>query len=169
MDFSDYKVIAAPGLMHMTQILKERLAASGAEIVLGPRSGARDESMRIPVPLPPDMPGLSVTVARLESLRADSPVALKGGGRAILYREVLEGEADILEQTEQGGPVVMAHGRLRYVGAWLDQTALTRVLRAACEAAGVETRDMQRACACATLGANGSGSTTPRKNAILGI
>ncbi len=141
-DFSDYKVIAAPGLMHMPQTLKEQLVASGAEIILGPRSGARDKSMRIPVPLPPDMPGLDVTVARLESLRADAPVEIKGGGRAILYREVLEGDADILEQSEQGDPVVMAQGRLRYVGAWLDQTALTRILRGACEAAGVETLEL---------------------------
>ena len=137
-EFSEYKVIAAPGLMHMTGQLKDRLVASGAEIILGPRSGARDAYMRIPVPLPPHMPGLDVTVTRVESLRPDMPVALAGGGLVRGYREILEGAAHPLEQTQEGEPQVVAQDSLRYVGAWLDQTALKRVVRAACHAARVE-------------------------------
>ena len=136
--FSEYTVIAAPGLMHMTEELGERLAASGAEVILGPRSGARDENMRIPVPLPPRVPGLDVTVARVESLRPDTPVAVAGGGFVTGYREFLEGTAEPLETTQDGEPLVVAQGKLRYVGAWLDRTALKRVVRAACDAAGIE-------------------------------
>lgn len=137
-EFSEYRVIVAPGLMHMTEEFGERLAASGAEIILGPRSGARDENMRIPIPLPPRVPGLDVTVARVESLRSDTPVAVAGGGFVAGYREFLEGTAEPLETTQDGEPLVVAQGKLRYVGAWLDQTALKRVVRAACDAAGIE-------------------------------
>ena len=137
-ELSEYKVIAAPGLMHMTGQLKDRLGASGAEVILGPRSGARGESMRIPVPLPPHMPGLDVTVARVESLRPDMPVAVAGGGFVTGYREILEGTAKVLETTDDGEPLVVRQGKLRYVGAWLDQTALKRVVRAACASAGIE-------------------------------
>ena len=136
--FSGYRVIAAPGLMHMTREIRERLASSGAEVILGPRSGARDESMRIPVPLPPHMPGLDVTVVRVESLRPDMPIALAGGGAVTGYREILEGAAEPLERTVDGEAVVVSQGKLRYVGAWLDQTALRRIVRVACEAAGVD-------------------------------
>ena len=137
-ELSEYAVIAGPGLLHMTPELRDRLATSGAEIILGPRSGARDESMRIPVPLPPGMPGLDATVVRVESLRPDMPVALAGGGAVTGYREILEGTAEPLEETADGEPVVVAQGKLRYVGGWLDRTALERVVRDACDAAKVE-------------------------------
>ena len=136
--FSEYRVIAAPGLVHMSRALEDRLVSSGAEIILGPRSGARDGNMRIPVPLPPHMHGLDVTVARVESLRPDMPVALAGGGAVAGYREILEGTAQTLETTVDGEPVVVGQGKLRYVGAWLDGTALARVVRSACDSAGVE-------------------------------
>lgn len=135
-------MIVAPGLMHMTDALKAALAATGAQILLGPRSGARDSEMAIPVPLPPSIPGLDVTVSFVESLRPDMPVALTGGGHAQLYREALEGGAAVLETTETGAPVVMAEGNLTYVGAWLGPKALRRVIGRACAVAQINTRDL---------------------------
>jgi beta-galactosidase len=85
--------VAVPGMMHMPDDLKRALAVSGAVVVIGPRSGVRDATMRIPVPLPPDLPGLDVTVSRVETMRADMPLRLANGGAAIGYREVLEGAA----------------------------------------------------------------------------
>ena len=61
-DFAGYGLILAPGLLHMPDAMKESLARSGAEVILGPRSAARDVNMNIPVPLPPGIPGLDVTV-----------------------------------------------------------------------------------------------------------
>lgn len=57
-DFSGYGMIIAPGLMHMPDTLKSALATAEGQVLLGPRTGARDGSMRIPNPLPPAMPGL---------------------------------------------------------------------------------------------------------------
>lgn len=141
-DFSGYNVIAAPGLMHMPDPLKVALTRAEAQVVLGPRSGARDVDMRIPLPLPPAIPGLDVTVARVESLRADMARPLKGGGAITGYCEELEGSAEVLERTKDGSAVVCATGNLRYVGAWLDQTALKRVMAAACVDAGLQTLDL---------------------------
>ena len=141
-DFAGYGVIVAPGLMHMDDVLKAALAASNAQVLLGPRSGARDNEMSIPVPLPPNIPGLDVTVSHVESLRPDMPIALAGGGHVHLYREELEGSAAVVEATETGTPVVMATSHLTYIGAWLDPRALRRVIARACALAGVDTLEL---------------------------
>ena len=141
-DFSGYKVIAAPGLMHMPAPLKVALTQAQAQVVFGPRSGARDVDMRIPLPMPPAIPGLDVTVARVESLRSDMPRPLQGGGAITGYCEELEGSAEVLERSEDGSAAVCATRHLRYVGAWLDQAALKRVMAAACADAGLDTLDL---------------------------
>ncbi|TDT75614.1 beta-galactosidase [Litoreibacter halocynthiae] len=141
-DFSGYDLIAAPGLMHMSDGLKAALAATEAQVLLGPRSAARDEDMSIPVPLPPDIAGLDVIVSRVESLRPDMPVALESGGNLHLYREVLEGSAEVLERSVDGLAVVMGTGRLCYIGAWPDQDALRRIIGQECEIAKIATLDL---------------------------
>ncbi|MDO6730995.1 beta-galactosidase [Marinovum sp. 2_MG-2023] len=138
-DFAGYKVIAAPGLMHMSDGLKSALVAADAQVLIGPRSGARDEDMAIPLPLPPDIPGLDVTVAHVESLRPDMPIALADGGHVQLYREALQGSAAVAERAVDGTVAAMTEGQVTYLGAWLDESALQRLLAKACTAAGVET------------------------------
>jgi len=141
-DFSGYRLVVAPGMMHMPDDLKAALAASAAVVVIGPRSGARDATMRIPVPLPPALPGLDVTVSRVETMRPDMPLGLEKGGATIGYREVLEGGAEVLERTEAGDPVLVACGSMHYLGAWLDQPGLRRIMAGLCEACGLETFDL---------------------------
>jgi beta-galactosidase len=141
-DFGGYKVIAAPGLMHMSDSLKAALTASEAQILLGPRNGARDDEMAIPNPLPPYIPGLGITVSYVESLRPDMPVALDGGGHLHHYCETLEGTADVIETTIDGAAVAVKNDNLTYIGAWLDQTALHRVISRACTAEGIDMLDL---------------------------
>ncbi|MEP3048039.1 MAG: beta-galactosidase [Roseibium sp.] len=131
-DFSDYKIIAAPGLIYMPQDLKIALCDTDAEVVLGPRSAARNAEMVIPVPLPPDMPGLDVTVSRVESVRPDMPMALKGGGNFIGYREELEGSAEAVLKLENGQPAAVKSGTHTYVGGWGDEKAWTRIFTDLC-------------------------------------
>ena len=70
-DFSGYAAVFAPGLMHMPDDLKAALNAADAQVVLGPRTAARDAHFSIPNPLPPAFPDLDVTVTLVESLRPD--------------------------------------------------------------------------------------------------
>jgi len=141
-DFSGYGVVAAPGMMHMPDDLKAALSGARAQVLIGPRTGARDIDMTIPTPLPPDMPGLDVTVAYVESLRPDTPVPLTGGGSFAGLREDIEGSADIVETTTDGRPAAMANGSVTYLAGWADQTALRRILRGLCDRARVPTRDL---------------------------
>ncbi|WP_428673842.1 beta-galactosidase, partial [Roseibium sp.] len=147
-DFSGYRIVAAPGLIHMPQDLKTALAEAGALVVLGPRTAARTADMVIPVPLPPDIPGLEVTVARVESLRPDMPIPLKGGGKFVGYREELDGAADVMMELEDGQPAVFRQDHLTYVGGWGDETVLKRLYSELCEEAGIETRELSGGLRC---------------------
>lgn len=137
-----YKLIAAPGLMIADPGLKHTLATCGAEVLLGPRFGARTTDMSTPVPLPPDMPKLDVTVARVESLRPGAEVPLAGGGAVTGFRDILEGAVEIVETTLDGAPVLMRSGKVSYLGGWLDAEAMLRVLRDACGRAGINVTEM---------------------------
>jgi len=141
-DFTGYRMIAAPGLMHMPDDLKSALASAAAEVLIGPRAGARDGEFSIPVPLPPAFPGLDVTVAHVESLRPDAPERLDGGGAFQGYRERLEGGARVVERCEDGAATLMREGRIAYLGGWPDPVAARRIVAEACARAGIDTQEL---------------------------
>ena len=141
-NFDDYKLVMVPGLMFMQDALKQVLASHSSAVVYGPRTGARNAEMAIPVPLPPDIPGLDVTVVQIESLRGDISVPLQGGGHVICYREVLEGRAEVVLQSEAGAPVAMRQGDQTYLGGWLDEAALDQFVLQTCKAAQIDTLPM---------------------------
>ena len=141
-DFSGYRIVVVPGMVHMTNALKQALANCDAHVVLGPRCANRDADMTIPLPLPPDFPGLDITVARVETLPPDLPAKLENGGAIIGYRETLEGTAPVIERTLTGEAAVVRQGKITYLAGHLDAKALPRVLRALCASLGVETQHL---------------------------
>ncbi|QPH55259.1 beta-galactosidase [Pontivivens ytuae] len=136
-DLSPWKMVVVPGLMHWGDL---GVDAYEGVLVAGPRSGSKTADFQMPVPLPPGLPGVAATVARVESLRADSPVPLEDGGAFRFWREVLEGEA--LEAAEDGVPARIGTARRQYLGGWPDDEAMMRILREAAEEAGLETLDL---------------------------
>jgi beta-galactosidase len=141
-DFTDYEVIAAPGMMHMPSDLKNALRQSGKHVLLGPRSAARNGDMAIPIPLPPDFPDLDLTVSFVESLRPDITVKLENGGCFIHYREEICGSASIVERTADGQPAIMEQNGISYLGGWPDPVAMKRIIKRICDNADVATRDL---------------------------
>lgn len=136
-DFSGRRLVVAPGLIHMPDDLKTALAESGAQVLIGPRSGARDASMRIPVPLPPAFPGLDVTVSRVESLAPGMEMPLQGGGQIRLYREEIEGSASPVLTLADGAPAAMRAGNVTYMAGWGDGAALDRLVTMLTDQAGL--------------------------------
>jgi beta-galactosidase len=120
--------------------------------LVGPRSNSRTPEFAIPLPLPPNLPGLDCTVARVESLPPDAEVPLAAGGALRHWRERLEGSASVLDRSTDGAPVVMAAGGLRYLGGWPDPQALDRWLREACSEAGVAIEPMPESLRCRDAG-----------------
>ena len=127
-DFAGYSLILVPGMMHVPDGLKDALVASGAEVLIGPRTAARDAHFTIPVPLPPAWPGLDLAVARLETLRPDMPRALSGGGAVRNWIETLEGAAEPVLALEDGAPVAVRQGHVTYCGGWFDEAGLDRLV-----------------------------------------
>ncbi|WP_292287460.1 beta-galactosidase [Marivita sp.] len=137
-----YKAIFAPGLMILPDDLKAAFLASDAQVVLGPRAGARSRDMAIPAALPPDLPGFDLKVTRVESMRPDMPVALSGGGAVTGYLDEIEGAGDPVLETETGRPVALAFGGLTYLAGWLDRAGFDRLVAQTAARAGVATRPM---------------------------
>jgi beta-galactosidase len=141
--FAGYRAVFAPGLMYLPDAVKAALTQSDAQVVLGPRTGARDEDFVMPhAPLPPAISGLDVTVSRLETLRPDMPVALRGGGAITGYLEDIEGTGDVLLKTDAGAPVALRNGNLTYMAGWGDAKGMDRLIARIGADAGLTVRKL---------------------------
>lgn len=151
-NFEEYKLIMAPGLIHMPDALKTALDQSGARVIIGPRSGARNSEFSIPEGLPPGLPGLDAVVSRVESLRPDMPKLLQSGGRMERYFEHLEGGFEILEQTHDSEPALIKSGNWRYLAGLPDGVTYHRILSGQCSELGLHVLDLPEGLRCRQTG-----------------
>ena len=133
-DLSGYRLVLVPGAATLSQPLLSALAQFSGSSLIGPRSNAKTPDFATPLPLPPNLPGLDIIVARVESLPPDATVALAEGGAFQKWREKLEGGARVVEASADGWPALVAAGRLHYLAGWPDTAALDRMLRRLCAA-----------------------------------
>lgn len=126
-DFTGYALVMVPGLMHLPAALRTALESSTAHVLYGPRTGARNDDFAIPISLPPAIPSIDVTAARVQSLRPDCPIPLDGGGAITGYVEELETTAKPL-LTAEDTPIAVQTDKTTYCGAWLDFKGLDRLL-----------------------------------------
>ncbi len=136
------RLVLVPGMMSLTPELLGALSHYKGVALLGPRTNSKTAEFAIPLPLPPNLPGLDATIARVESLPPDVTVPLEQGGALRHWREKLEGGAKVIETAEDGWPALVAAGGLHYLGGWPDEVALDRILRRACAEAGVAVEPM---------------------------
>lgn len=139
-DLSAYKLVVAPGIATFSPVLLDALKTYRGTSLIGPRANAKTAEFAIPVPLPPNLPGLDAKVMRVESVPPDITVPLSEGGAFKHWREKLEGVA--LETTLDGFPAVVAGGKLHYLCGWPDDAAADRILAVLCAAEGIATQTM---------------------------
>ena len=128
-----YALVMAPGLLVLTPGFRESLSSCNGRVILGPRAGQKTAELSFPTPMGPDLPGISVTATHVESLPPFAPIPLAGGGAVGRWFEALETDAEVLERTRDGRPVLVGGGRIGYLAGWPDERALDRIVR--CEAA----------------------------------
>jgi beta-galactosidase len=141
-DLSGYRLVLVPGLFAWNEGLRKALAEYEGVALIGPRSGSKTPDFSIPASMPPDLredlPGL--VVSRVETLRADVPVAVGGGGALKFWREFVEpGKAETLLAAHDGWPVLARRGSLRYLAGWPDEILTRRILERLATEAGIAT------------------------------
>ncbi|MBF9031789.1 beta-galactosidase [Rhodobacterales bacterium HKCCE3408] len=136
-DFEGYRLVLAPGLEMPGEGLAEAVAASGAVACFGPRTGSKTRDFSIPVPLPPALPGLDVTVARVETMGREFAVAAEGGGALVNWREELETSEPVVMSDAEGRPLLVRNDRLHYLGGWPDDALADRIAVLLATAAGL--------------------------------
>ena len=154
---SKYKLVVAPGLNVLPDDLAGRLSAyvqQGGHLVLGPRSGMKDEynalqTARQPGPL---VPLLGSRVEQFYALDQSVPLAgAWGSGTASIWAEQLRpGGADVETLLTYGAsngwldgqPAAVTRkagkGRITYVAAWLDDDLMRAAAQWMLRASGVE-------------------------------
>lgn len=147
-DLSPYALVLAPGVATLSDAMLGALAARKGLSLIGPRSNAKTAEFATPVPLPPNLPGLAATIARVESLPLDVPVDLPEGGALRHWREKLETSAEVVESSADGWPALIRAGGLHYLAGWADETALARILDRLCAEAGLETEHLPEGLRC---------------------
>jgi beta-galactosidase len=141
-DFSGYALVVLPTIAAATDDLVQRLQHSGAQLLFGPRSGAKTAEISIPDGLPPGalralLPGLRVI--SVEGLRPGVALTLHAEGDAAplahgaivtRWRDVLDAPAalQIEARYADGVPALVRHQRTRYLSGWLDTAGLDQLM-----------------------------------------
>lgn len=143
-DLADRRLVLVPALLRADEGLARRLAASGAQVLIGPRSGSKTEDFRIPDTLPPGpLAALAgVRVRAVESLRPGLSVVADGtglSGQATRWREWAEpAEGTTVEaRFADGGAAVLRRGTVRYLAGGLDDALLRSLVAEAARDAGL--------------------------------
>jgi len=146
-------MVVVPPLPVVPADFAERLARSGAQVVLGPRTGSKTEDLQIPATLPPGslVAVLPARVWRVESLRPNvaEPVRLAGGaslddGVGRHWRDFIETGAagnDALEiraRFADGHPAYVQSGAIHYFASLFDDALTTRLFAGIAREAGLE-------------------------------
>ena len=144
-DLARYRLVVAPNLMVMTEAEAKALEAyvrRGGHLVLGPRSGMRDDANAL---WPQKQPGplLDLLGAQVSQYYAlDESVGVTGSvsGKAAIWAEDVEPIAKdvrvLATYADKGGwldgkPAIVTRkvgrGSITYVGAWLDPAAMAQL------------------------------------------
>jgi beta-galactosidase len=149
-----YSLVVVPPLPVVPDDFAARVAASGAHVVFGPRSGSKTRDLQIPAQLPPGPLAslLPMRVWRVESLRPNvkEPVkevtgadaATEGHGRH--WRDLIEvaGESvlDVRARFADGHPAYVRHGSAHYFASLFDERLTERLFARIAIEAGLVPR-----------------------------
>ena len=144
-----YALIVLPAQLHAPVALVDELsaaAAAGAQIVLGPRAGAKTRALSMPADLAPGPLGelTGVQVQRVASLPPGVVEAVSFDDGTVhtaqRWREDLALHGALAEACfDDGRPAVARHGTVRYVAGWLGDVGWRALLQRAAREASLTT------------------------------
>ncbi|MBJ7576445.1 beta-galactosidase [Devosia sp. MC532] len=127
--FEGYDIVALPALFAWTDALRTAVESFEGHLLIGPRTGSKDQNYITPKRLGPDLPQnlLDVKVARVDSLPRGVSVTVRGGGETQLWREKTEGGAEVIVEDVEGVPVLLSQGKIFYQTASGDRALVQRI------------------------------------------
>ena len=137
-----YKMIVVPPLPVVPADFADRLAASGAQVVLGPRTGSKTANLTIPAALPPGE-GIAklipIRVWRVESMRPNVTEKVDQRGEARHWRDFIEtGDGAQIEATfADGHPAIVRCGSVLYLASLFDETLTQDIFLNVAKSAGI--------------------------------
>ena len=138
-----YKMIVVPPLPVVPADFADRLAASGAQVVLGPRTGSKTANLTIPAALPPGE-GIAklipIRVWRVESMRPNVTEKVGQRGEARQWRDLIETSHGVqIEATfADGHPAIVRSGSVLYLASLFDETLTQDIFLNVAKAAGLD-------------------------------
>lgn len=141
-DLSAYKLVLAPGLLTLSDPLRQAIEAGETLALIGPRTDTKTDNLTIPTPMGPNINELDITVAVTESLPPSDEIPLTKGDAFKHWFEHLEGNAKVYETTTSGQPAVMGTDTIRYLAGWPDEATFQRVLKRLCTEVGIKTHKL---------------------------
>jgi beta-galactosidase len=143
-DLKAYRAVFVPSLPHVSAAALQAFTAFDGVTVFGIRTGAKDESFRIPPDLPPGplQALLPMKVTRVESLRPGTTREIAWGNRRYAcptWAEMVEPREglDVLASFATGLPALMREGLRFYLAAWPTRELALDVVQHALDAAGI--------------------------------
>lgn len=124
----NYKLVIVPSLFTLDDAFGLSLNTFTGTILAGPRFNSKTKDFQIPSNLAPDIAQMNVCVSRLETLRGGIQRDLESGGAVHSWVEELDTDEECLEKTTDGKTVLLRKDNWHYLGAWLDNTAHTRIM-----------------------------------------
>jgi beta-galactosidase len=137
-DLSPWKVVLAPASRRSSPRSSTRSPATRAWRSSAPGRTRRRQDMSIPVPLPPNLPGLDAVVARVESIPPGTEVPVAGGGAFAHWAEEVEGSAEAIWHRVDGRPAMVGAGALRYLAGWPTEALWDRLVAEVAGEAGLD-------------------------------
>jgi beta-galactosidase len=137
-----YKMIVVPPLPVVTAGFAGRLAASGAQVVLGPRTGSKTVNLTIPATLPPGegiQKIMPIRVWRVESMRPNVTEKVSQRGEARHWRDFIETSDGVqIEATfADGHPAIVRSGSVLYLASLFDETLTQDIFLNVAKSAGL--------------------------------
>ncbi|NKC15530.1 MAG: beta-galactosidase [Gammaproteobacteria bacterium] len=152
-DLDDYRLVLAPGLMHIPEDLGQQLMTCQADVILGPRSGVKTAQFQLPQEAAPApvAAAFGVRIKREDALPRRMAVPARFGAcesTVRVWRDELrlDENTEVLASCSDGWPIYTRRqwdGRSRcYICAWPDARLLKAMLGAAMRCAGLPVRRM---------------------------
>ncbi|WP_042259905.1 beta-galactosidase [Paraburkholderia heleia] len=150
-----YRLVVVPPLPVVPDDFAQRLASSGAQVVIGPRTGSKTADLQIPANLPPGPLAalLPLRVWRVESLRPDinEPVRFEMDGahegHARHWRDLIELGAETCESEwavpevratfSDGHPAYVKSGAVHYLASLFDEASTQALFARVAREAGL--------------------------------